>query len=181
MDENTRFTRLFSAAQRDGLVRLAYRFLWNHDDAEDVAQDALATAYRESEDLRDDDRWWPWLCRIVIRRCHEHGRQKQRRRKYEAAMRDEANRNSAEPKLLDSAEAKAQVSRLLQDLPRRQREVLVLRHLQGMSCEEVGDVLDIAPATVRVHTKAAREALRRRLTEEFPEWAKRGTRTEVWP
>ena len=41
-----------STSIRDRLVRLAYRFVWNHDDAEEIAQDALATACERSGELR---------------------------------------------------------------------------------------------------------------------------------
>ena len=47
---------------RGRLVRLAYRFLWNVDDAEDVAHEALATAHERAADLRDETKWWSWVC-----------------------------------------------------------------------------------------------------------------------
>ena len=50
-----------SGTVRDRLVRLAYRFLWNHDDAEEVAQDALTIAQAKAGGLRDRRKWWSWM------------------------------------------------------------------------------------------------------------------------
>jgi len=50
-----------SPAIRDRLFRLAYRLLWNHDDAEDAVQNVLAAALTKGGQLRDGDKWWPWI------------------------------------------------------------------------------------------------------------------------
>ena len=59
---------------------------------------------------------------------------------------------------------------LLMELPQRQHEVMVLRHLQGMPFEEIARVLDIAPATARVHARAGRETLRSLILKRDPDW-----------
>ena len=60
--------------------------------------------------------------------------------------------------------------RLIQQLPRRQEEVIVLRHLEGMSYQETAAVLGIAPATARAHAYAGRETLRHLLLTKHPDW-----------
>lgn len=161
---------IFSASVRDRLVRLAYRFLWNRGDAEDVVQEALVTAHERAGDLRDREQWWSWISRIVVRRCHEYGRRKQRRERHESALPIEAARRSHESRHEDAPETKEIVRRLLRRLPRRQQEVIILRHLQEMSFGEIADILEISPATARVHAQAGRETLRRLLNEEHPGW-----------
>jgi RNA polymerase sigma-70 factor (ECF subfamily) len=54
-------------------------------------------------------------------------------------------------------------------LPRRQREVVVLRHLEGLSYETIAGMLRMAPATARVHAKAALENLRERVAKHLDE------------
>ena len=148
----------FSRAARDRLVRLAFRFVWNRDDAEDVVQESLAVAHGQRETLREPQRWWSWLRRIVIHRCHTAGRRKSTRARHGLRL---AASNAAETEAAgDAAELKELVRRALPGLPERQKEVVVLRHLEGMSYEQIGELLEIAPATARVHAKAGLEALR---------------------
>jgi RNA polymerase sigma factor (sigma-70 family) len=153
---------------RDGLVRLAYRFVWNRDDAEDIAQDAIAKSLVASGELREQGRWWAWLCRIVVHRCHEYGRRRKRWTRHEASYGRESVRDSAGDARPDE---RGEVLRaMLNELPARQREVMVLRHLQGMDYAEIGRVLEISPSTARVHAQSGREALRGLLLERHPGW-----------
>jgi RNA polymerase sigma-70 factor (ECF subfamily) len=161
-----------AASARDRLVRLAYRFLWNRDDAEDVVHDALIAARQHAGDLREPDRWMSWTGRIVVRRCHERIRQMRRWRRYRTRLEATASRHEdpGPQDRSDSSVLRGQLRQLLLDLPRRQHEVIVLRHLQGMSYEEIGDVLGISAATARVHARAARERLRSLLLRRHPGW-----------
>lgn len=161
--------RQASPSARDRLFRLAYRLLWSRADAEDAVQEALLTAHARSAQLKDADKWWPWICRIVVQRCRLLGRQASLRRRHERAVAEltlgqDRSRPSA------SAEAKTLVIELLDELPRRQREVLVLRHLQGMAFNEIAAVLELSPETARVHAQRGRERLAAMMGERHPSW-----------
>lgn len=166
-----------SRTVRDRLVRLAYRFLWNQDDAEDVVQDALLEAHQHERDLRDADKWWSWVCRIVVHACHTHGRRKQIRAKHEPILRERARVESS-GNHRERSDSKTDVLHHISALPKRQREVLVLRHLEEMSYERISEVLGISVGTARVHAQAARESLRERLLRDAPELCGRGTRKD---
>jgi len=159
----------WSPSARDRLFRLAYRLLWNRADAEDAVQDALLTAYEQSNQLRDSEKWWPWVCRIVVQRCRLLGRRASLRRRHEQVF-AELSPILATAKTPGSVELKALVIELLDDLPRRQREVLVLRHLQGMTFEEVAQVLELAPETARVHAQRGRERLAALIARRRRSW-----------
>ncbi len=158
-----------SRSVRDRLVRLAYRFLWNQDDAEDAVHDALAIAQKRGEELRDRSKWWSWVCRIVISQCHQQGRQKARHQRHEADIR-RAHESAAEPAPPPDLGDNETIGRLIGRLPTRQREVLVLKHLQQISYGEIAAVLGITASTARVHAKAAREALRELVLAADPDW-----------
>lgn len=170
-------TPVVSPSMRDRLVRLAYRFLWNRDDAEDAVQDALTVAHERVGDLRDAGRWWSWVCRIVVNRCQERGRQRLRRERHEQPLMIAEARRQANVET-DATEDKTILRRVLQDLLQRQQEVIVLRHLQEMSYEQVGEVLGIAPATARVHARAARETVRKLMLQRCPDWFDRAAKPE---
>jgi len=159
---------LLSDDTRHGLVRLAYRLVWNLEDAEDAVQEALHAAEARRTQLRQSERWWRWLCKIVVQKCHAQGRAKERRRRH--LDRYLVDRPApSEPRPDQSAETQA-VRSMLPKLPPRQRDVLVLRHLQGLNDGEIAEILDIAPATVRVHARAARESLCALLKQRHPDW-----------
>lgn len=145
---------------RKRLYRLAFRLLWNHADTEDVLQDAAIVAQKRADDLRDPAAWWTWVCRIVVRQCHEIQRKKSRRlrllRRVPIVRRHDDSPNESAPPEVDTELVDA-----LESLPRRQREVLVLRHVQGMSFEELAAILEIKMETARVHAMRGREALRK--------------------
>ena len=166
-----------SRTVRDRLVRLAYRFLWNQDDAEDVVQDALLEAHQHERDLRDADKWWSWVCRIVVHACHTHGRRKQIRAKHDPILRERVRVESSGNHRVRS-DSQTDVLHHISTLPKRQREVLVLRHLEEMSYERISEVLGISIATARVHAQAARESLRERLLRDAPELCGRGKRKD---
>lgn len=157
----------FSQAARDRLVRLAYRFVWNRDDAEDVVQESLAVAHEQRQTLREAQRWWSWLRRIVIHRCHTCSRKKSVRRQH--ALRLAASATDVQDEEVDpgaaAADFKELLRRALPPLPERQKEVIVLRHLEGLSYEQIAELLEIAPATARVHAKAGLETLRANLVK----------------
>lgn len=156
--------RTFSPSVRDRLVRLAYRFVWNLEDAEDVAHEALSKAFEQQNDLRQSDKWWSWTCRIVVRACHEHGRRKARRAQHESSVGYETAHRECDQVGSDESEQKEYLRRCVQELPRRQREVIVLRHLEDHSFEQIGEILGISSSTARVHARAGRQALRDKMT-----------------
>ena len=146
---------------RDRLVRLAYRFLWDHDDAEDIVQDALAVVHERRAELRESGKWWSWVSRIVVQRCHLAGRHRQRWQRHQEPYQQLAMRQrgaaEAQPGTGDLTDL---VKASIRVLPRRQQEVVVLRHIEGMSYEQIGELLEMSPATARVHARAGLEGIR---------------------
>jgi RNA polymerase sigma-70 factor (ECF subfamily) len=146
------------ADARERLFRLAYRFTWSHADAEDAVQGAMTAAWQHARNLRDETKWWTWLCSIVVQRCRELRRKSSTWQRHAEPYGRHASAPGA-----SSGEAAAMSDRVRELLPRlapRQYEVIVLRHLQGMDFEEIAGVLGISASTARVHAQAGREALR---------------------
>ncbi|UCG33628.1 MAG: RNA polymerase sigma factor [Phycisphaerales bacterium] len=145
---------------RAELVRLAHRFVWSPDDAEDIVHDAILHARRNRHQLRDPARANPWLRRIVVQRALLHLRQTHRRRRaLEAAGR-------AEPvPAIDPAQdaARREETQMLraaiERLPTQQQIAVTLRHLEGMEYSRIAEIMDVAESTVRFHVRQARLAL----------------------
>jgi RNA polymerase sigma-70 factor (ECF subfamily) len=156
-------------AGRSALVRLANRFCWNREDAEDAVQNALLIAARKVDRVADPDRVDAWLRSIVIRQAIDLARR--RRRETRAIPPDATACAPAPPDAALADELNDVLRRLIMRLPRRQQIALVLRHLEGMEYEAIASLMEAAESTVRVLVRNARETLRRWMIAEHPEWA----------
>lgn len=136
------------------MVRLA-RSVIGDAEAEDCVQDALVAAWHALPELEDPARFRGWLARIVFRRALRASRWS--RLRTALTLWREPIVGSREP------EAEMDAARLLESLPPRQRAVVHLTIVEGMSDSEIGHVLSISPATVRAHRRRARESVEQRL------------------
>jgi RNA polymerase sigma-70 factor (ECF subfamily) len=159
-------------ARRGALLRLAYRFCWNAEDAEDAVQDALLLAAERRDQLHEPGKLWPWVCSIVVRQCHDLLRRAGRRRRVEspAVAEDAAQQAGGSAQELSARREFAAVVRdCIAELPERQRAALVLKDLEGMSYEQIAEVMGIAESTARVTVRNAREAVREAALRRSPD------------
>jgi len=162
--------RLYSSV-RPRLLRIALALGVDPDDAADLVQETLWSAHRNLGRF-DAGRasFEGWLGTILVRRARNRWRALARGRRLLTAFAASAWTSSEAPSR--AVEARLTLARLLDRLSRRQREVIALYEIDGLSAEEVAGILGISAAGVR---SMARDA-RRRLAEEQT----RGTR-EVLP
>lgn len=138
--------------------RVAYGVLRHREDAEDVAQEALARAYQGFGRLRDRSRFRSWLVRISWRLALDHQRAAARRVRREQASPVAAGSNDGEPAPCDS-ELRARLWEAVDALPQKLRQVAVLAGIQGHDLKQVGELLGIPHGTVRSRMSAARRRL----------------------
>lgn len=150
---------------RDRLVRLAYRLVFNAGDAEDAAQEAISKALERIDQLRDPDRLWSWLARILVTTCADRGRSRTYRKSAGLDSIELPDSVADHRETIELSDRQRRLVSMIDRLPRRQRAVLVLRHLEGMSFSEVAEVLEMKESTARVQAQNARENLRSWLGE----------------
>lgn len=178
-DDNTALSSISAFASvdrldesaRQNLVRLAYRLLWNRDDAEDAVQDALTSAHEKRDELREKDKWFAWVRQILVQRCRAVGRRKVLWNRFRTS---EPVRDAELPiagKHDDRIAAVNRTRELLMRLPERQRQVIVLRFLEGLDYDEIATLLDVTPSTCRVHAYAGLESMRTTAKRQFPNFA----------
>ena len=151
----------------DAAYRLARWLMRDEHDAEDVVQEASLRAFRYFRTFVGGD-GRAWFLRIVRNTCYawrRHGDQ------APTDSFDEEQHNSARPRsdpetLLLQADDATLIARALSRLPDHFHQVLVLRELEGLSYQELSDVLGIPMGTVMSRLSRAREALRRALETE---------------
>jgi RNA polymerase sigma-70 factor, ECF subfamily len=155
----------FEARLRDssGLAfGVAYGVLRNREDAEEVAQDAFARAFRRFHQLRDRDRFRAWLTRMTWRLAIDRWRSDRRRAAREQAV--AVDDRSAHPEdVVVERERSAAVWRAIDALPERLRMVLVLSAIEGHDTREVARLLGIPEGTVKSRMFLARKTLSEQL------------------
>lgn len=158
------------------LLQLAFRILGDREEARDVVQVALFKVWENRD--RFDDRWSPntWIYRIVNNLAIDHLRSRQSRERQVEPVRQHL-RQVADSRYrrrlsnLGESEVMGIFRDLAEELTEKQRSVFILRELEGLTSQEVAEVVGCRESTVRNHLFNARRTLRRALLDRYPEYA----------
>jgi RNA polymerase sigma-70 factor (ECF subfamily) len=159
----------------EGMVfNLSARLLGDPEEARDVAQEVFLQVYRMLGRFEGRSRLKTWIYRIAVNQCHNRRRFWIRRRRDRETALDEGllvteatgsrEASPANPygETLRRERAR-RVQAALLELSFEQRSVLVLREVEGLTCEEVAQALGVPEGTVKSRLSRAREAMRLRL------------------
>lgn len=154
--------RLLSARHLRRVLGYATRLLGgDRAEAEDVAQEAMLRLWRIAPDWRAGEaQVSSWLYRVVTNLCTDRQRSARRRRAEaldEVAEPPDPSAN-AEATLMERARAAA-LDEALASLPDRQRQAVVLRHIEGLSNPEIAAILEIGVEAVESLTARGKRAL----------------------
>ncbi|MFS8067577.1 MAG: RNA polymerase sigma factor [Byssovorax sp.] len=149
------------------LHRLAARIMADADEAEDVLQEAYLRAFDALVDRRFDGRSgaYTWLYRIVTNAAVDALRSRRRRTRRLDPDGELDSPVDGEERLAARA-ALRELGALLDDLPSEQRTAVVLKELEGLSSNEVAEVMDCSVGAVEQRLVRARAALRRRIERD---------------
>jgi RNA polymerase sigma-70 factor (ECF subfamily) len=158
------------------VFRLAWKITCNHEDAEDVVQNAFVKAFQNLPDFRGDSRFYTWLVRITI---NEALMKIRRRRSNEVSIDEsrEVGDSSAAIEIKDQAAnpeqrcSQDEVQRILavniNDLEPPFRAVFLLRDVEGLSTKQTAQALDLTSSAVKTRLQRARMKLRKSLNDYF--------------
>jgi RNA polymerase sigma-70 factor (ECF subfamily) len=149
------------------VYRVAYSVLRNHHDAEDATQETFLRATRHRHELDQVQHPRAWLARIAWRVALDHRRMKPALSLDDAG--EHISRLRAEGLTADQVagnqQMQALLERLISELPRRMREVLVLSTVDEMSSAQIAVILGIREVSVRSRLHRARQVLRKKLAQ----------------
>lgn len=157
--DDAAFSQLVERYQRP-VYNLAYRMLHRPADAEDAAQEVFCRAYTKLHTFDLDQKFSNWILAITSHLCIDHLRRKRavylEDTNYASWMSD--SQAGPEQRALREEQG-AQVRELLQVLPAKYRNVVVLRYWHEMSYAEIAEVTGLALGTVKTRLHRARRML----------------------
>jgi RNA polymerase sigma-70 factor (ECF subfamily) len=170
-----RFGALVALLQRRGL-RIAYHYLRDAADADEVVQDAFVKVFLHIENYREELPFDVWFMRILVNACLDRLKSRNRQQRWIAGPSEDTvdarpveqaadEEPSSEHKLL-ARERWQQVVRAVATLPERQKLVFTLSHIDERTAAEISEATGMSPATVRVHLFRAIRKLRTLLGEQ---------------
>jgi RNA polymerase sigma-70 factor, ECF subfamily len=158
---------------------VAFQVLRDHEDAAEVAQDAFVRIYRNVGEFRGECEFTTWLHQIVVNLARNKHRWWKRRGRDASVSLDSAVATvdgevplqlAATTDTPDVQTVKAEfvelLGRRMDELPRKLREVLVLRNVENMSYEEIAVALDCSVGTVKSRIARGRAALRHSMKDD---------------
>ncbi len=166
------FELLVSKYQRK-LGRLLSRFIRDPAEVEDVAQEAFIKAYRALPSFRGDSAFYTWLYRIGINTAKNYlvamGRRAPTTTEFDSEEAENfedgdqlRDLNTPEAELM-TRQIAATVNQTMEELPEELRTAITLREIEGMSYEDIANVMNCPIGTVRSRIFRARETIADRL------------------
>ena len=153
------------------VFRVAYRLTGNPHDADDVVQETFLRAFRRLELFEDRSHFASWLYRIAANCAYDLLRGRRRRERGLEVTEEEgavdpdrfASEDPAPDRLALGAEVRRRVEAVLTRMSVTERSAFVLRHVEGMSIEEIGRALDLGTSATKHSILRAVRKLRRAL------------------
>ncbi len=161
------------AAHPDAVYRYALRLTQNPEQAQDLTQETMLRAWRKRRAVNEPGAVKTWLLRIATNLWTDE----LRRKKHQPGLLVEpaTSREPSTHQKLTQRESVAEALAALDRLPPRQRQVLYLISVEGLTHTEVADVLSLTPQAVKANLAAGRKTIRTQLRELYNEVL--GTRT----
>jgi RNA polymerase sigma-70 factor (ECF subfamily) len=161
------------------VFNIAYRMLGNMEEAKDLAQEVFISVFESIKSLREEVKFDAWLTQVTLNHCRNRWKYLRRRQYFNSDSLDDPLETengtiprpiydpSGNPETLYEKKVIQQiVQRALLKLKEDQRELIVLRDLQGFSYEEIGKMFSLPEGTIKSKLHRARVDLKETL-EKF--------------
>lgn len=159
------------------MYNLAYRMVYNENEARDLSQEIFLRLFRNFGRYDPAYPFGPWFYRLATNCCINWKRGRRTKvvsldrrgddEDHGLQVEDESSPSPSETAI--SEETGNRLRKAIEELPPDARAVVALRYLEGWSCEEIGRRLDLPVGTVKVRLFRARERLRERLAPAIEE------------
>jgi len=184
------FEALILANQKN-VYNLALKMTKNEEDALDISQEAFLKAFRQIGSFRAESRFSVWLYRLTYNLCIDFLRKKPRSKVISLTFDDESGIDAADLEIPDLRnlpedtvirdETRRTIAASIDELGEKQREIIVMREISGMSYDEISETLGVNIGTIKSRLARARCSLADILKDKgtFPEAFRLKLRKEV--
>ena len=160
---------------QERIYSTVYHMTGNHEDANDLAQEAFIKAYRALKSFKGESSFFTWIYRIAVNRTINF--LKQRKRKTHLSMNDLDHNVEHDPNLFDLVsnldprrevkllELQEKLNTAMMQLSEVHRVVVTLHDIEGLPHEEIGRIMDCNTGTVRSRLFYARQQLQALLSD----------------
>ena len=153
---------------QDRVYAAVVRFCGNAEDALDIVQRAFINAFRKIGDFKNDSAFSTWIYRIAFNPAISFRRENRRpavsiHSKDDEGLVAEPAEERPPGEAMESEETRAKVQRALELLAEEDRQIIILKDLQGHSYDEIAEILAIPKGTVRSRLHRARLDLKEKL------------------
>jgi RNA polymerase sigma-70 factor (ECF subfamily) len=161
------------AEHQEMVINTCYRFVFNREDAEDLAQDVFVEVFRSLEQFREESKLSTWIYRIAVTKSLDHLRRIKRIKRFGTLKRvigvEDPSVNVAAPfsenpaETLEENERSKVLQNALQHLPDNQKTAFLLSKQDGFSNQEIADILKTTVSAVESLIHRAKKNLHDRL------------------
>ena len=139
---------LLVSGHRSAMYALALRFCCNHHDAEDLSQEVFLNAYKALDRFRGDSSFHTWLHRIMVNSFLSRKRKKEPQEVMEVTEGVGFPIVGSERTAFNNVMVQ-QILQRLEEVPARQRLMFVMKHQEGLTCEEIAQYFETSVGTVK--------------------------------
>ena len=162
------FARLLARWENQAYA-LAYRLTLDAEASEDIRQTAFLRAYQALQNFRERAAFSTWLYRVVLNLCRDRQRRRLRREKTrswsQAAANAETQTQPSPYAAVERTETSRRVAAAVSSLPIALREVVIMRHYEGLPFARIAEIVEAPASTVKSRMAEALRQLREQLED----------------
>ncbi|WP_153730278.1 sigma-70 family RNA polymerase sigma factor [Sporosarcina obsidiansis] len=152
----------------DELKRIAYLYLNDLSESEDIVQEVLIKSYHQLDNFRHDSTYKTWLIRMTINQCKDYTKRWSIRNIFYRKELEEVQDQNLIENIYIEQESSYEMSQQLAKLPPKYKEVLILYYYQELTMKEISEVLQINHNTVKSRLLRGKKVLKDKL--ERSDW-----------
>jgi RNA polymerase sigma-70 factor (ECF subfamily) len=147
---------------------IAFRFLCDEDDAEDIVQESFIRIWNHLQNFDSRMKFTTWMYKIVVNLCYDKAKSNKRRMSVFARLNDNFSQddcieNTDIERDLTNKETVALIKHIADGLSEKQRMIFLLRDIQDLTIEEVAVITGMSDAAIKTNLFFARKNIRKKI------------------
>jgi len=150
------------------VLQTAFFYLKNRELAQDICQEVLLTVFKEIKNFKGESSLYTWIYRITVNKCYDFSRLKKNQHELLIdleTIREKDRDKPTDEQVLKKLEQES-IRKAIQKLDFTYREVIFLFYYQRLKIEEMAEILNCQPGTIKSRLSRGRERLKEILVEE---------------